>query len=376
MKKSFVIILIMAFIGLLTVFLAFRVDTPYPDAVAIHYAMQTAMESGSVQEAITMQTRFLIQAFEDMDTARRNRDNALQISMYLFICAVVIMGVLFYLYCERKIIAPFRKLKSFAVRIAAGNLDVPLEMDKGNLFGAFTESFDLMRDELRVAKENEYKANKSKKELVASLVHDIITPVASIMSVMDVLRLKITGENEINMLDSANKKLEQIETLITDLFHSTLEELQELKVTPSEIQSTNIYEIVSQADFDKCVKPFIIPDCIVLADSLRLQQVFDNVIKNSYKYAGTDISINAFIEEDYLFIEIRDFGKGVPERELPLLTGKFYRGQNTEKTDGYGLGLYLARYFMEQMAGGLCPENHESGFMVVLMLRLAGSDMI
>jgi K+-sensing histidine kinase KdpD len=71
-----------------------------------------------------------------------------------------------------------------------------------------------------------------------------------------------------------------------------------------------------------------------------------------------------------------DFGSGVPEKELPFLTGKFYRGKNTEKTDGYGLGLYLAKYFMENMNGGLCPENRENGFMIVIMLRLAGPETI
>jgi K+-sensing histidine kinase KdpD len=104
--------------------------------------------------------------------------------------------------------------------------------------------------------------------------------------------------------------------------------------------------------------------------------VFDNIIKNAYKYADTNISINAFIEEEHLFIEIKDFGNGVSEKELPHITSKFYRGKNAEKKDGYGLGLYLAKYFMEKMAGGLCPENHGDGFMIVVMLRLAGVENI
>jgi signal transduction histidine kinase len=345
---------------------------PAPDSVAIHYTIQTSMESDSAQEAVILQTTFLTQAFEDMDAARRSRDNFLQIFMCLIILLFVITVIFICLYFENRIMTPFRRLQKFAHLIAAGNLDMPLEMDKSNIFGAFTESFDLMREELRIARENENKANKSKKELVASLVHDITTPVASVKSALDILRLKISEESDIKTLDSANKKLEQIDTLMTDIFHSTLKELQELKVTVCEIQSSEIRGFIEQADYEKRVKQFMIPDCILLADSLRLQQVFDNIIKNSYKYADTDISINTFFEEEYLYIEIKDFGSGVPEKELPLLTGKYYRGENTDKTDGYGLGLYLSKYFMEQMAGGLYPENHENGFMVIVMLRLAG----
>ena len=61
-------------------------------------------------------------------------------------CAVCI-GYLVYL--NRVIIRPFQHLEGFAERIAGGNLDIPLMMDRQNLFGAFTESFDIMRSELK-----------------------------------------------------------------------------------------------------------------------------------------------------------------------------------------------------------------------------------
>jgi signal transduction histidine kinase len=371
MKKVLFLILAMGIIGLMAVFLAFEAYTPTFNTVDIHYIMHVAMESGSASEAAIIQENFLAQTLEDMDNARQGRDNILQNFMYIFILLFVITAVAMFIFYWQRIIKPFNKLQYFAGQIADGNLDVPLEMDEGNLFGAFTESFDLMRDELRTAKENENKANRSKKELVASLVHDVNTPVASVMSAIDILRLKATDENSIRLLDSANEKLQQIDNLITNMLQATLEELQELKVTATEVTSIEVCELISHADYENRAKPFSIPDCIVLADLLRLQQVFDNVIKNSYKYANTDIFVNAYIEEDYLFVEIQDLGNGVSESELPLITRKFYRGKNTEKTDGYGLGLYISKYFTEQMAGGLHPENRKNGFMVVIMLKLA-----
>ncbi|MCL2248176.1 MAG: ATP-binding protein [Oscillospiraceae bacterium] len=371
MKKILVIYIALALVGIVATFFVFSHEPLMPDVVAIHHAVHTALESDSVQEAVTQQAEFLMQVFEEADTARRNRELVLQIFMLALILSFILIGILLYLYYKHKILTPFRNLQSFAGSVAAGNLDVPLTMDRDNIFGAFTESFDLMREELRTAKENEIKADRSKKELVASLAHDVTTPVASVRSAIDILRLKAQSENEINLLDAANKKLEQIDTLITDLFHSTLEELQELKVTPAEISSVEVSELIIQADYEKRIKPFSIPDCIIKADGLRLQQVFDNIIKNSYKYAGTDIVVNSIIDEEHLFIEIQDFGAGVSEKELPLITGKFYRGKNIEKTDGYGLGLYLSKYFMEQMQGGIYPENCDNGFMIVLTLKFA-----
>ena len=77
-------------------------------------------------------------------------------------------------------------MKDFAERIADGNLDIPLKMDRQNLFGAFTESFDIMRTELKKSRIAEANANESKKELVAKLSHDIKTPIASIKAASEV----------------------------------------------------------------------------------------------------------------------------------------------------------------------------------------------
>ena len=100
--------------------------------------------------------------------------------------------------------------------------------------------------------------------------------------------------------------------------------------------------------------------------------MFDNVISNSYKYADTDIYVEASISGEFLVIDVQDFGSGVPDEELPLLFNKFYRGKDTEKSVGYGLGLYLSRYFMEQMSGEVTCENCGDGFVVKLKLRLVG----
>ena len=57
------------------------------------------------------------------------------------------------------------------------------------MLGSFTESFDIMREELKASREREEKAVKSRKELVAQLSHDIKTPVSSIKAMTDVMSL-------------------------------------------------------------------------------------------------------------------------------------------------------------------------------------------
>lgn len=291
------------------------------------------------------------------------------IIIILMLLMAVCMGYTFYL--NHTVLRPFSKLQAFAKSIAMGNLDAPLEMDQNNLFGAFTESFDLMREELSKARENERNANQSKKELVASLSHDIKTPVASIKAVTELLLLKTQDKNVEKQLIIINLKAEQINSLITNMFHATLEELQALSVNVTEIPSTTIPDIIRSADYENRVTYFSIPSCIILADMLRLQQVFDNIIGNSYKYAGTDIEIHANFEENFLKLDIKDFGAGVTEEELPLLFQKFFRSKNADTKGGYGLGLYISKYLIEQMNGKIECINCTDGFTIRLMLHLA-----
>ncbi len=296
-----------------------------------------------------------------------------QTVIFAFIAVIFLQFVIcagFFFYMRRAIIQPFHKLKQFAKRVASGNLDIPLEMDRQNVFGAFTESFDIMRCELKKAKIAEAKANESKKELVAKLSHDIKTPIASIKAASEVgVALSSDKKNRENY-GQIIQKADQINTLVTNLFSATLEELQELPVTPSNLKSGELQTLLENADYlHRAVIPSV-PDCLLFADRLRLQQVFDNVFANSYKYANTPIDVTVLTKERCLTVIIEDYGGGINEAELPFIKEKFRRGSNTKNIEGAGLGLYIADYCMREMKGRLDVENGSAGLRVTIAIAL------
>lgn len=300
----------------------------------------------------------------------KNRIELLTITLIIFVLFAV-MIIAFLIYSDRMIFAPFKKLRKFAQDVAAGNLDVPLSMDKNNVFGAFSESFDLMREELKKAKQRERAANQSKKELVASLSHDIKTPVASIMAVSEIMHAKSTDSHDMEQLKIIYSKSEQINALITNMFTATLEELQELTVNITEQSSNIINNLIKRADYNNRVTSRCNGECIVLMDELRLSQVIDNIISNSYKYSGTSIAVSIDIKDDFLEVSFLDYGKGVGEKELPLLFNKFYRAKDAEGKSGSGLGLYISKYLIKKMSGSIECKNTENGFVVKLKLMIA-----
>ena len=283
----------------------------------------------------------------------------------------IIIVVVWYSYVKKSILKPFEKLNFFAARVAEGNLDMPLEMDRGHVFGEFTESFDLMRSELKKARIAEKKASDEKKEIIAKLSHDIKTPVASIKSTSEV-GMAITKEDRTKeMFGVINAKTDQIKSLVDNLFNSSVQDVTEIAVNPGTYESDVITALIKNADYMNKAEAFSIPSCNVYIDKLRLQQVFDNIFMNSYKYADTPVSVKSEISGDYLIIRVSDEGPGVKEEEIPLLKEKFRRGSNASDKDGAGLGLYLTDYFMEKVDGKLGLKNTEPGFEVSVYIRIA-----
>ena len=304
---------------------------------------------------------------ELMDQMKRE----LVISVSFIFGLLAIFSIFYLYYINRTLLKPFQQLQYFAVNVARGNLEMPLKMDANNYFGAFTESFDLLRDELDASRQREYESNRSKKELVATLSHDIKTPVASIKAVSELMLMQVKDDKVIKQVNTIYSKADQIDLLVTDMFHATLEELQQLKLTVSEESSEVLVDMIENVNYDHQIVYDSIPHCIILTDPLRMQQVLDNIISNSYKYAGTKVTIKSEIKHGYLELYIIDFGSGIEEEELPLLFNKYYRGKNVGGKNGSGLGLYISKYFMENMYGQISCYNRKDGFTVVLKIMLA-----
>jgi signal transduction histidine kinase len=310
---------------------------------------------------ITTNTRTLLKTLQ----------KRLALIIVLFFTAFTFLCGFYFFYLHKKIIHPFHNLEGFAHEIANGNLDFMLKSNKENIFGSFTQSFDIMREQLKIAKHQEFLANQSKKELVASLSHDIKTPVTSIKLTSELLMVTTEDKKMKDKLNTIYQKAEQINLLVTDLFHATLEDLEKLKVTPVETYSSVLESFIREADcYDKITMSHI-PDCMLSVDPLRLNQVIANVIYNSYKYANTPIDIHFDIKNRYLEVYIQDYGNGVDEEDLPLLFNKFYRGKNAATESGSGLGLYICKKLLDQMEGEIYCNNNEQGFVTLIFLKLA-----
>lgn len=306
-----------------------------------------------------------------------------EIQKIIVTAGVIVVGMILLMfgYVYGTLIRPFRKLEDYAGEVAKGNLDIPLLYERNNMFGAFTWAFDHMRREIKKARSCEKEAIENNKTVVATLSHDIKTPIASIRAYAEGLEANMdtTLERKQRYLSVIMKKCDEVTTLTNDLFLHSLADLKKLQIMEKEENIKEILEeVIEELNGDTldivCVSP--IHSATVCCDRKRVIQVLENVINNARKYASqSGISVWSVIEkkeqrESQYEIHIKDCGEGILPEDMPFIFEKFYRGKNVAGAPGAGLGLYIVKYIMEQMNGRVMLNNSKDGLEVVLVFNL------
>ncbi|RRD50039.1 sensor histidine kinase [Buchananella hordeovulneris] len=270
----------------------------------------------------------------------------------------------------RRLVRPFRRLENFATEVAAGRLDTPLLREKDDAFGAWQQSFDLLRSELAAARARELAVQASKAELLAQLGHDLRTPLSTLSATAELLALQTTGPASRERLDLLVAKSHQVAALVDDIFAASATPESQLTVTPVALTSSQLAHLCTQATLEGTVvaPP---PAALVLADPVRVSQVLQNLCENARKYAGHDPRIDFILDDDELRLLVSDTGPGVHDGELAAIFQRGYRGQNAANVPGHGLGLYTCSQLVGAMGGHITAANTPTGFALTVGLPLA-----
>ena len=284
----------------------------------------------------------------------------------------VIFVLVLFLYVYYQILRPFDKLKGFASKIASGNFDLPLEYERSNYFGKFTWSFDMMRNEIKKARRCEKEAIDNNKTVIASLSHDIKTPIASIKAYSEALEANMdsTYEERMTYINVIMRKADEVKKLTDDLFVHSISDMDRISFNNENINLNDII-INSSNDFRANTPINYInntKEAYTYGDRDRIYQVFENIINNSIKYANTKIDITLDEDSEYYIVSIKDYGSGISDSDMPFIYEKFYRGNNSKEKQGTGLGLYIVKYMMEKMNGKVELEN-KNGLLVKLFFK-------
>lgn len=288
---------------------------------------------------------------------------------FVFVCLLLGIGYIYY-----KILRPFYKLEKYADRIAKGDFDFSLKYERDNFFGAFTWAFDHMRKEIISARQKETQAVQENKTIIATLSHDMKTPIASIRAYAEGLEANLDADYQQreHYLQVIMKKCDEVSRLVNDLVLHSLSELERLEMREEKV---NVRKVLVSTLQD-LQYPYVsvrepVPDAELWVDEKRLSQVILNLLENAKKYApDAKVEVWAVPCAGRYEIHVRDYGKGILPEDMPFVFQKFYRGKNVEDKPGSGLGLYIVKYILNRMKGDVVLHNHEDGLEAVIWLPL------
>lgn len=227
-----------------------------------------------------------------------------------------------------------------------------------------------------------------KTTILSSISHDLRTPLASIAASATSLKrfgdsfspevrseMLQTIEDQCTRLDRFTAKLLSFGRLQGGVVSRQLEPVDVVELLGNAVQSARL-----TGTYHAIRKEFPDAPTIVMANPAMLEQVFFNILENGIAYTpdGSEILINIELDADTARILIRDNGRGVSPENIDHIFEPFFRSEHPRSTNGQGLGLFIARGFVEAFGGKIAAKSpHESGrgLEISILLPLIQQEM-
>ncbi|MBC3789108.1 PAS domain S-box protein [Spirosoma utsteinense] len=225
---------------------------------------------------------------------------------------------------------------------------------------------------LRQSLFREQELNQLKSQFVSTASHEFRTPLTTIQSSVDLIRLylempAVSARQSIqNHLDVIQKEIEKFSNLLTDMLTIGKIEAGKITFTPRPTDVTSLCRSLIATHFSKRLDNRTVqlriegtPHPVFIDDKL-MGHVLVNLLSNAFKFS-TDTSprLRIVFRKNSLMLQVVDTGIGIPASELSALFQAFFRASNTAGIPGTGLGLVIARQFIELHQGHLDVQSVE-----------------
>lgn len=219
-----------------------------------------------------------------------------------------------------------------------------------------------------------------KNDLITYLAHDLKTPLTSIIGYLSLLDEipEMPEKQRTKYTKITLDKAQRLEKLINEFFDITRYNLQQISIEKEMADLS--YMLLQMADefypvlqaHGNTAELDVDEDITVMADTMKLARVFNNILKNAVAYSSpnTPIKIQAKKKENHVQISFSNQGKTIPKQKLDSIFEKFFRldDARTTNTGGAGLGLAIAKEIITLHDGTILAdsENGITTFTVTL----------
>lgn len=301
------------------------------------------------------------------------------------ILVLVVTGILLILWLRRSMFRPMNQLKDAMKKIAEGDLDTELvTKEKGEIKDLF-DNFEIMRKQLKSTAEEKALVEKTNRELISNISHDLKTPITSIKGYVEGIMDGVadTPEKMNKYIRTIYNKANDMDLLINELTVYSQLDAKSIPYRFHQISVTDYFgDCIEEVGLDLEQKGIhfeytneVENGVKIWADPEQLKRVINNIINNSVKYRRKEdasISIHVADLKNQVRVDMEDNGKGIPKEDLEKIFERFYRTDASRNSaqGGSGIGLSISKKIVEEHGGEIWATGEEGkGLAIHFTLR-------
>jgi heavy metal sensor kinase len=290
-------------------------------------------------------------SLEDFDETMKKLLIIMIISIPTSISVTIVIGY----FMAKKALKPVDQIRKAAIKISSSNLDERIDIGKRrDELSRLAETFNDMITRLKDAFQriNQFSIDVS---------HELKTPLTILKGETEVtLRKDRENEDYRKLLKSHLEEVDRMTRIVDDLLLLSKADAEEIKLN---IEDIALRDLVMDICMDmkifadnKGIELIVseLEDVRLKGDELKLRRMLWNVVQNGIKYTqkGGKVEISSYVNNGYVWIDVKDNGVGISEKDMKYIFDRFYRGDKSRRREsGSGLGLSISKWIAEAHRG-------------------------
>jgi len=306
----------------------------------------------------------------------------------MIVCFIFFFSV-YFVFFTKKIVDYFEQIDRGIEEFSEGNFDIEFEVRNEDELSNMARNLNRTTGEINRILAKERDEEKSRKEFITCIAHDLRTPLTSVIGYLQLVMAKAHASRSNEELQIKNEeyvkiayeKAIRLQGLIEELFSFTKTDSTELRLHLTEIDVVKLMEQLADECYPSLQEAGLTLEFKTSAETIKIEadgelmaRAIANLLTNGIKYGkdGKKLIIDLYRENENsdLHIRIINYGRLIPKKDIDHIFDKFYRVEESRslQTGGAGLGLAITQNIVELHGGSVNVKSDLSGTVFEIVL--------